>query len=348
MSEDLKFFQLTYSGNFSEILEENLINSFNLYNIIAIYSPFKKTLFVWIGKKAAQSLKRHIATIRHTFSREYPDMYVLRNITIESGSEPENFFEMMDINGARLEEKLKSQESKALPVFSEINKLKEQADKLFIEEKFDKAIEISQIVQNLAQEVNDVTLINDQQGFIEEARIRNKALAIFNEIEKEATIINRKINTLNKDPEFLEIYNLISDFLTKYSEYNIEKIQSVQNLISIFQEVKKRSEDKKNNIIEKLKELDTQFSESLNQINLEKAKIQISNAQDLLRNVKNSKESLKWNKNEEDFNNLKEKIKEDIQKKTLSISNLLEDRNVNLSLSKLDEIIDILGKIIKL
>ena len=138
------------------------------------------------------------------------------------------------------------------------------------------------------------------------------------------------------------------DFLNKYGEYNIEEIQSVHNLISIFQEVKKRSEVKKNNISEKLKELDTQFNESLNQINLEKAKIQISKAQELLRNVKNTEVSLKWNKNEEEFNNLTEKIKEDIQKKTLSISKLLEDRNVNLSLSKLNEIIDILEKILKL
>ena len=164
MSKELKFYKLTYSGSFTEILEENLIDNFNLYNIIAIYSPFKKTLFLWIGKKAAQSLKRHIASIRHNFSKEYPDMYILRNITIESGSEPENFFEMIDINGFKLEENLRSQESKSLPVYAEINRLKENADKLFIEENFDKAIEISKIVQNLAQEVNDVTLINDQQS----------------------------------------------------------------------------------------------------------------------------------------------------------------------------------------
>jgi hypothetical protein len=348
MSKKLKFYKLTYSGNFAEILEENLINNFNLYNIIAIYSPFKKTLFIWIGKKAAQSLKRHIAVIRQTFSREYPDIYILRNITIESGSEPENFFEMIDIDGVRLEKKLKSQESKSLPVLSEINRLKEKADKLFIEENFDKAIEISQTVQNLAHEVNDVTLINDQQNFIEEARIKNKALAIFNEIKIEAKIINRKINSLNKDSEYLEIYDLISDFLIKYGEYNIEEIQSVQDMISVFQEVKKRSEDKKNKIIETLEEMDIDFNESINQYNLEKAKIQISKAQDLLGNVKNAKLNLKWNNYEENVQKLTEKIKKDIQKKTQSMAKLLEERNVNLSLSILDEIIDNLEKVIKL
>jgi hypothetical protein len=348
MNKDLKFFKLTYSGNFTELPEENLIDNFNLYNIIAIYSPFKKTLFVWIGKKAAQSLKGHIATIRHTFSAEYPEMYILRNITIESGSEPDNFFEMMEIDGTRLEKKLKTQESKSLPVFSEINRLKENADKLFIEENFDKAIEVSQTVQNLAREVNDVTLVNDQQSFIEEARIKNKALSIFNEIKKEANIINRKINSLNKDSEYLEIYDLISGFLTKYGEYNIEEIQSVQDMISVFQEVKKRSEDKKNKIVGVLKELDIDFNESLNQFNLEKAKIQISKAHDLLRIVKNAKLNLKWNKNEENVKILTGKIKKDIQRKTQSMAKLLEERNVNLSLSILNEIIDNLEKVIKL
>ena len=348
MSKDLKFFKLTYSGNFAEILDENLVNNFNLYNIIAIYSPFKKTLFVWIGKKAAQSLKRHIATIRHVFSREFPDMAILRNITIESGSEPENFFEMMDINGVRLEEKLRSQESKSFPIFSEISKLKEKADKLFIEENFNKAIEISRAVQNLAREINDETLINDQQGFIEEARIKKKAITIFNEIEKEAKKVKSQINNLNKDSEFLEIYNLLSNFLIKYGEYNIEEIQSVQDLISIFQEVEKRSEDKKNKINERIKELGSQFNESLNQKKLENAEFQISEAKDLLRNIKDIKLSLEWNKNEEDYNILKEKIKEEIQKKTHNIAKLLEERNVNLSLSILNEIIEELEKIVQL
>jgi len=346
MYKDLKFYKLTYSGSFTEILEENLIDNFNLYNIIAIYSPFKKTLFVWIGKKTAQSLKRHIASIRHTFSREYPDISILRNITIESGSEPENFFEMIDINATRLEAKLRTQELKVLPVYSEITRLKENADKFFIEESFDKAIEISKIVQDLAREINDEILIKDQQSFIEEAKIKNKASKIFNEIEEEARKVYNQINNLNKDSEFLEIYDLISDFLMKYGEYNIEEIQPVQDLILIFQEIKVKSEDKKNLINEKLSELDSQFNESLTQKNLEKAKILISKAKNLLNNIKNANLSLNWNENEKDFNTLKERIKEEIQKKTQEMFRLLEEKKVNNSLSKLDEIIEELENII--
>ena len=346
MSKKLKFYILTYSGDFKEILEENIINSFNLYNIIAIYSPFKKTLFLWIGKKAAQSLKRHIASIRHTFSREYPDVPILRNITIESGSEPENFFEMIGINAVRLESKLKTQESKVLPVYSEITRLKENADKFFIEENFDKSIEISKIVKDLAREINDETLIKDQQSFIEEARIKSEASEIFNEIEKEARKVYNQINSLNKDSEFLEIYNLINDFLMKYGEYNIEEIQPVQELILIFQEIKVKSEDKKNLINGKLSELDSQFDESLTQRNLENAKILISKAKNLLKNIKNANLSLNWNKNEEDFKTLKERIKEEIQTKTKEMFRLLEEKKVNNSLSKLNEIIEELENII--
>ena len=119
-------------------------------------------------------------------------------------------------------------------------------------------------------------------------------------------------------------------------------------MISIFQEVKKRSEDKKNKIVEAIKELDSKFNESLKQKKLENAKTQISEAKDLLRNIKDIKLSLEWNKNEEDYNIVKEKIKEDIQKKTHDIAKLLEERNVNLSLSILNEIIEELEKIVQL
>ena len=339
MNKELKFYKLTYSGSFAEILEENLIDNFNLYNIIAIYSPFKKTLFVWIGKKVAQSLKRHIASIRHTFSREYPDVSILRNITIESGSEPENFFEMIGINIFRLEAELRTQELKVLPVYSEITRLKETADKLFIEENFEKAIEISKIVQNLAREISDETLINDQQSFIEEARIKSKAREIFNEIEKEAHKVHNQISGLNLDTEFLDVYKLISEFLMKYGEYSIEEIQPVQDLILIFQEIKAKSEDKKNLINDKLTELDSQFKESLTQKNLEKAKIQISKAKELLKNVKNPNLNSIWNKNAVVINTLKERIKGEIQKKTQEMFRLLEEKKINNSLSKLNEII---------
>ena len=91
----MKFFKLTYSGSFEELDGEKILDYFNLYNIITIYHPVKKTMYIWTGKRSAQTLKRHIASIRQIFSKEFPRLNVLRYITIESGSESEQFFELI-------------------------------------------------------------------------------------------------------------------------------------------------------------------------------------------------------------------------------------------------------------
>lgn len=347
MSEDLKFFKLTYSGRFTEISKENVLDSFNLYNIITIYSPFKKAMYVWIGKKAAQSLKRHIASIRHLFSRERPELYVLRNITIESGSEPENFFDLIKINSVTLREKLRNQEAKLMPVISEINRLKERADKLFIEKNFDKAIQISELVQDLAREIDDELLINDQQNFIEEARDKSKSIRIFSQIEDEALQVKNKIGELKKELELLTISNIINDFLIKYENYNLEGIQPVQDLVSISQDIQEKSQEEKIKIIQELSALDSQFNEFLKKNYLEKAKMQILKAKELLDKPKNNELVMRWKKNEEDFHSLKGEIKEKIQNQTRQVFDSLKERKISQSLTILNEIIEELERTIQ-
>jgi len=348
MREELKFFNLTYSGNFTEILKEHLRDYFNLYNIITIYSPFKKTMYIWTGKRSAQTLKRHIASIRQIFSKEFPNLNVLRYITIESGSEPENFFELIDIDGFKLRKDLKNQETRLMPVISEINRLKERADKLFIEENYEKAIQISKLVQDLAREIDDESLINDQENFIEEARIKSESVKIFNQIQEEAKQINQKIGKMNQDLDVMKINDIINEFLVKYKKYSVENIPSIQDLMLKAQDIEEKSQKEKFKIIEMLKDLDSQFNDSLNQKNLEKAKNQLEKAMELLDKLKNFKLNLKWKKNEDDFDYLVIKIKAQIQEKTQQMSDALNKREVGQSLTILDEIIEELESIVRL
>ena len=346
MSEDLQFFKLMYSGNFIKIPSKKILDNFNLYSIIAIYNRINKTMYVWIGKKASQTLKRHIAKVRNIFLNEHPDLYVLRNKTIESGSEPENFFELIDIDEYELRKKLKNQEIRLLPVISEINRLKDRVDKLFIENDFEKAIQISNLIQDLAREIDDESLIKDQQNFIEEARINNKSIKILDQIKDEARDIKTQIENMNEDLEAIKINDTIKEFVSKYKQYNLENIPSIQYLFLKAQRVELKSQKERSIIIDELDELDSLFNDSLNQNRLEKAFIQLKKAMELLDKLKNFKLNLKWKKNEDNFNYLKLKIKTQIQEKTQQMSDALDKREINQSITILDEIIEELESIV--
>ena len=69
MSSEIKIFRLNYSGSFKEILPENLLSSFTLFNVLTFYIPNQKRMYIWIGKRVSQSLKRHIPEIRGAISR---------------------------------------------------------------------------------------------------------------------------------------------------------------------------------------------------------------------------------------------------------------------------------------
>jgi len=87
MSSNIKIFKLNYSGTFKEISEEKLLLSFTLFDILTFYVPNQRLMYIWIGKKVSQSLKKLIPQIRGAISSEYPELKILRNITIESGLE---------------------------------------------------------------------------------------------------------------------------------------------------------------------------------------------------------------------------------------------------------------------
>ena len=115
---NLKIFKLNYSGKFDEVKSENVLDLFSLVNVLAIYVPMQKRMYIWIGKNATQGLKKHIAQTRALFStqKEFSDLKILRNITIEAGSEPSDFFQFIGFSWEDLNEHLKKQEEVLTPL----------------------------------------------------------------------------------------------------------------------------------------------------------------------------------------------------------------------------------------
>ncbi len=186
MSSNIKIFKLNYSGTFEEISEEKILLSFTLFDILTFYVPNQRLMYIWIGKKVSQSLKKLIPQIRGAISSEYPELKILRNITIESGLEPAEFLSIIGITEEVLKVRIKKLETNLYPILSEINRLKEKVDKYFISENYNMAIDAAQKIVNLAKDIDDDSLEQDQINFINEARARAQASEILHQIENQS------------------------------------------------------------------------------------------------------------------------------------------------------------------
>jgi len=232
MSSFIKIFKLNYSGSLEEIIQENLLENFNLFNILTFYIPNQRLMYIWIGKKVSQSLKSHIPQIRETISIERPELKILRNITIESGLEPNKFLEIIGITEDILKARIKKLETNLLPALSEINRLKEKADKYFISENYNMAISAAQKIVNLAKDIDDDSLEQDQINFINEAQSRARASETLHQIEDESKEVIKHFNQLVEVEDYREAHSLAEDFKKKFeNECDISSIPLAQQLI---------------------------------------------------------------------------------------------------------------------
>ena len=232
MSSDFKVYKLRYSGNFEEIPVEELNNNLTLFNVLIFYIPEFKRMYVWMGKKAAQSLKRQIPQIRSAISKKYPELKILRNITIESGLEPPKFLNIIGIEKEVLKSNIKKLEIRLLPVLSEINRLKEKSDKFFIANDYGEAIKLAQKIVNLARDIEDDSLEQDQINFINEAHIRARASEILNEIEQVSKEKTKKFNQFLEAENYEEARTVVEEFKQKYADkYELSSIPLAQQLI---------------------------------------------------------------------------------------------------------------------
>ena len=232
MNSDFKVYKLRYSGNFEEIPKEELNSNLTLFNVLIFYIPDLKRMYAWMGKRAAQSLKGQIPQIRGAISRKYPELKILRNITIESGLEPPEFLNIIGIEEDILKSNIKKLEVRLLPVLSEINRLKEKSDKFFIANNYGEAIELAQKIVILAKDINDDSLEQDQINFINEAHIRARASEILNEIENVCKEKTKKFNQLVEAENYEEARSIVEDFKQKYADkYELSSISLAQQLL---------------------------------------------------------------------------------------------------------------------
>ena len=212
MSSNIKIFKLNYSGSFEEISEEKILLSFTLFDIITFYVPNQRLMYIWIGKKVSQSLKKLIPQIRGAISSEYPELKILRNVTIESGLEQAEFLDIIGISEEVLKARIKKLEINLLPILSEINRLKEKVDKYYVSENYDMAINAAQKIVNLAKDIDDDSLEQDQLNFINEAQSKAQASEVLHQIEQQSRELIKRLNQLVEAENYRGAHGLEEDF----------------------------------------------------------------------------------------------------------------------------------------
>jgi len=296
MTNSIKIFKLNYSGAFEEVPKENLVKSFNLFDILTFYIPDQKRLYIWIGKKASHSLKSHISKLRELITRDHPEFKILRNITVESGSEPQEFLEKISVSDVELHKHIRQLETKLLPIISEINRLKTEADKLFLSEEFGKAVHTAEKILNLSKEIDDESLGMDQINFINELKSRTKAKEILQEIEQDCIQVLEKFQQLIDNEDYKEAHHIVENLKQKYKDdYNILLIPKFQELVLKDENMLNHLRKKQDKLKRDLDDLEFKFNQFLKEGYLGKASNILNDIKKIIPELIEKSTSSKWN-----------------------------------------------------
>jgi len=327
MSSNIKVFKLTYSGKFIELSAESELNYFNLFDIIAVYLFDQKRMYVWVGKKASQSLRNHIPQIRQIFSSEYPELVILRNITIDAGSEPMEFFEVMGFEKKDLVQHLQNVETNLLPIISEINRLKSDVDQFYISENYEKAIFQAKKIIQLAQKIEDESLERDQKDFIREAQIKFEAQKKLKEIEDECKAVIDEFQKCIEAEDYRGAHKIVGEFKSKYEKnYNLKSIPLAKQIILMDENLGKSIDKESNRIKAILNGLYQEVEKRILNENLGVIPALLTQAENHKEEIDETEVDLSWQLVEDAFRKKKNALKDNVIQMTQEANAKLEEK----------------------
>ena len=346
--QGLKFFKLDYSGSFKEISTDSPLDLFTLVDILAIYIPIQKRMYIWIGKWATQSLRNYIPQIRTRFSEKLPELKILRNITIESGSEPSDFFQPFKFTWETLNSHIDEQETKLKPIIQDIDSFKEKIVKLTNLEEYEEAITLSQEIIKLSKKIKDQALENEQKDNIKDLRRRAKLKISTDNVEEETEKIKKNFEDLidtHKPEDIIKAHEMINEYKQKYENFiDLSVISSANDLLLEEDKVWKKFTSDQNKAIKDLKTLANKIKKYVEKNELEEAETILIKARELLPLV--SDDDLKHEWNEIETQVLETKIKtstiEEIEKSILDSSKLTEDLQFKDAISRIESTIELI------
>ncbi len=346
--QGLKFFKLDYSGSFKEIPTDSPLDLFTLVDILAIYIKIQKRMYIWIGKWATQSLRNYIPQIRTRFSEKLPELKILRNITIESGSEPSDFFQPFKFTWETLNSHIDEQETKLKPIISDIDSFKEKIVKLTNLEEYEEAITLSKEIIKLSKKIEDKALENEQKDNIKDLRRKAKLKISTDKIEEETEKIKKNFEDLidtHKPEDIVKAHEMINEYKKKYENFiDLSVISSANDLLLEEDKVWKKFTVDQNKAIRDLKTLANKIKKYLEKNELEEAETILIKARELLLLVSDDDLKHEWNEIESQVleNKIKTSTIEEIEKSILDSSKLTEDLQFKDAISRIELTIELI------
>ena len=346
--QGLKFFKLDYSGSFKEISTDSPLDLFTLVDILAIYIPIQKRMYIWIGKWATQSLRNYIPQIRTRFSEKLPELKILRNITIESGSEPSDFFQPFKFTWETLNSHIDEQETKLKPIIQDIDSFKEKIVKLTNLEEYEEAITLSQEIIKLSKKIKDQALENEQKDNIKDLRRRAKLKISTDNVEEETEKIKKNFEDLidtHKPEDIIKAHEMINEYKQKYENFiDLSVISSANDLLLEEDKVWKKFTSDQNKAIKDLKTLANKIKKYIEKNELEEAETILIKARELLPLVSDDDLKHEWNEIETQVleNKIKTSTIEEIEKSILDSSKLTEDLQFKDAISRIESTIELI------
>ena len=336
-----RIFKLTPSGEYKEIIVKDLLDAFNISNILAIYVPTQRKMLVWVGKRAPPNLRKYIHGIRQFFVNNYPEMRILRNITIDSGSEPPEFLEILGINKEDFKDRLEEQEKELIPISSEVNKLIYQAQEFHASGMYMDALKLGKKALNLIKKINDEFLINKVNALIETAKSEITKREFLERIENESKSIKEKVEVLMINNQLGKALNLVTNFLTQFENTEfIKGFQPIIELKALKEDLESKVKESKLEIHDKFNLLKNKILESLKNHYFSKITSLFSEIENLLNN--------EFGKNlKEEFEELKSSVKDEISTFKNSIKKLTFKALDILKSGNILETLEIYEKVIK-
>ncbi|TFG05827.1 MAG: hypothetical protein EU539_08880 [Promethearchaeota archaeon] len=306
---NIRVFKLNYSGSFDELGSENLLDLFSLTDVLAIYVPMQKRMYIWIGSYATQGLKKHIAQIRALFSTQLSELKILRNITMEAGSEPSDFFQFMGFTWEELNSQLKQQKEELSPIFSKIKSLEEQQTELIDSEGYQDAIKIAEKIIALAKEIKNDSLIIEQEDLITELIKKAEIKTDVDMVKKNTLDVKKKFDNLiitNNPNDVIEAHHLVEDFKNEYKDkFDLKLIPEAVELFNEDDRIWSTFAKEREYSIRELENLSKKIKFHIEKIQLSDAEALLNRAKELLLNVIDEDIKDEWNEIDKNLIELK-------------------------------------------
>ncbi|HEC37261.1 MAG TPA: hypothetical protein ENI29_03435 [bacterium] len=298
-----KIFKLNFDGSFDNIAYENIKDAFKIVNILAIYVTQKKTMYIWIGKKASQSLKNHISNIRVLVKEEFPDFRILRNNTVEMRDEPYDFFQNLNINKEELYKQIDYQEKILLPILKNIDNLRDKSEKFIKTTNYEDALKITKDIIELAKKVGDEALIAEQEKQISELRTKSETKKIIDEIANKTTEVEKNFSNLIEKKEYLKANSILAEFKKEIGlNYDSTQVAPATEFIVKGEKILRKEQGR---LQKELTKLENDLFVSLKNFDLDIAADIMREGNSLLLNLINEEIKTKWKTFDDDLENAK-------------------------------------------